>query len=164
MKKEIFVLFTILFLSLSNSAFSQEYGTQNPNELVVSDTDLIIIFSGFIIAVIAIFLYLARHQILRKKLEYDKGDFESKKNRGGVYFSDTFVFKIRATVSELSLAPLLSQSMLGPNPDFQDLEITTKAKIDNSLKNVKLFAHLTNSMQSSSIIELNMNIIRIQYE
>jgi len=85
-------------------------------------------------------------------------------NRGGVYFSDTYVFKIRATVSELSLAPLLSQSMLGPNPDFQDLEITTKAKIDNSLKNVKLFAHLTNSMQNSSIIELNMNIIRIQYE
>jgi hypothetical protein len=85
-------------------------------------------------------------------------------NRGGVYFSDTFVFKIRANVSELSLAPLLSQSMLGPNPDFQDLEITTKAKIDNSLKNVKLFAHLTNSMQSSSIIELNMNIVRIQYE
>ena len=85
-------------------------------------------------------------------------------NRGGVYFSDTFVFKIRANVSELSLAPLLSQSMLGPNPDFQDLEITTKAKIDNSLKNVKLFAHLTNSMQSSSLIELNMNIIRIKIE
>jgi len=85
-------------------------------------------------------------------------------NRGGVYFSDTFVFKIRANVSELSLAPLLSQSMLGPNPDFQDLEITTKAKIDNSLKNVKLIAHLTNSMQSSSTIELNMNIIRIEYE
>jgi len=85
-------------------------------------------------------------------------------NRGGVYFSDTFVFKIRATVSDLSLAPLLSQSMLGPNPDFQDLEITTKAKIYNSLKNVKLFAHLTNSMHNSSLIELNMNIIRIQYE
>ena len=85
-------------------------------------------------------------------------------NRGGVYFSDTFVFKIKTTVSDLSLAPLLSQSMLGPNPDFQDLEITTKAKIDNSLKNVKLFAHLTNSMQSSSLIELNMNIIRIKLE
>ena len=81
MKKEIFVLSTILFLSLGNSAFSQEQETQNSNELVVSDTDLIIIFSGFIIAVIAIILYLARHQILRKKLEYDKGDFESKKNR-----------------------------------------------------------------------------------
>jgi len=85
-------------------------------------------------------------------------------NRGGVYFSDTFVFKIKTTVSDLSLAPLLSQSMLGPNPDFQDLEITTKAKIDNSLKNVTLFGHLTNSMQSSSLIELNMNIIRIKLE
>jgi len=85
-------------------------------------------------------------------------------NRGGVYFSDTFVFKIKTTVSDLSLAPLLSQSMLGPNPDFQDLEITTKAKIYNSLKNVKLFAHLTNSMQNSSLIELNMNIIRIKFE
>ncbi len=85
-------------------------------------------------------------------------------NRGGIYFSDTFVFKIKATVSDLSLAPLLSQSMLGPNPDFQDLEITTKAKIANSLKNLKLFVHLTNSMQSSSLIELNMNIIRIKFE
>ncbi len=85
-------------------------------------------------------------------------------NRGGVYFSDTFVFKIKTTVSDLSLVPLLSQSMLGPNPDFQDLEITTKAKIDGSLKIVKLFAHLTNSMQSSSLIELNMNIIRTEFE
>jgi len=85
-------------------------------------------------------------------------------NRGGVYFSDTSVFKIKTTVSDLSLAPLLSQSMLGPNTDFQDLEITTKAKIYNSLKNVKLFAHLTNSMQNSSLIELNMNIIRIEFE
>jgi len=85
-------------------------------------------------------------------------------SRGGVYFSDTFVFKIKTTVSDLSLVPLLSQSMLGPNTDFQDLEITTKAKIDNSLKNVKLFAHLTNSMQSSSFIELNMNIIGIEFE
>ncbi len=85
-------------------------------------------------------------------------------SRGGVYFSDTFVFKIKATVSDLSVATLLSQSMLGPNPDFQDLEITTKVNIDNSLKNVKLFVHLTNSMQSSSFIELNMNIIRIKFE
>jgi len=81
MKKVIFVLSTILVLSASNFAFSQEPGTPNPNELVVSDVDLTIIFSGFIIAVIAIFLYMARHQILRKKLEYDKSDFESKKNR-----------------------------------------------------------------------------------
>ena len=85
-------------------------------------------------------------------------------NRGGVYFSDTFVFKIIAQVTDLSVAPLLSKSMLGPNPDFQDLEIITQAEIDNSLKKVTFFAHLTNSMQSSSYIELNMTLIKIKHE
>ena len=84
--------------------------------------------------------------------------------RGGVYFSDTFVFKIIAQVTDLSLSPLLSKSMLGPNPDFQDLEIITHADIDNSLKKITFFAHLTNSMQSSSYIELNMTLIKIKYE
>jgi len=111
-------------------------------------------------------LCLASDTFLLEKVVISKSSTPVNKptTRGGVYFSDTFVFKIRATVSDLSLAPLLSQSMLGPNPDFQDLEITTNTKIGNSLKNVKLFAHLTNSMQSSSFIELNMNIIRIKIE
>jgi len=65
MKNKVF-LFSIIALLLANSAYSHGQGTSNPNELVVSDTDLIIIFSGFIIAIIAIFLYLARHQILRQ--------------------------------------------------------------------------------------------------
>ena len=85
-------------------------------------------------------------------------------NRGGVYFSDTFAFKIKAQVTDLSLAPLISKSMLGPNTDFQDLEIITNTEIDNSLKKITFFAHLTNSMQSSSYIELNMTVIKIKYE
>ena len=80
MKNEFLFLSIVPFL-LINPAYSQEQEGTNPNELVVSDTDLIIIFSSFIIAVIAIFLYLARHQILRRKSAYDKGDFESKKNK-----------------------------------------------------------------------------------
>ncbi len=84
--------------------------------------------------------------------------------RGGVYFSDTFAFKIKAQVTDLSLAPLLSKSMLGPNFDFQDLEIITNIEIDNSLKKVTFLVHLTNSMQSSSYIELNMIIIKIKCE
>ncbi len=79
MKNEV-LLFSITIFFLINSAYSQEPET-NPNELVVSNTDLIIIFSGFIIAIIAIFSYLARDQILRKKSAYDKADFESKKNK-----------------------------------------------------------------------------------
>ncbi len=80
MKNEVF-LFSITALLVTNLAYSQEQETTGSNELVVSDRDLIIIFSSFIIAIIAILLYLARHQILRIKTDYDKGDFESKKNK-----------------------------------------------------------------------------------
>ena len=61
-----------------SSSIAQE---SSNNEIIVSDTDLIIIFSGFIISIIGILLYLARHQIYRKKTEYDSGDYESKKNK-----------------------------------------------------------------------------------
>ena len=83
-------------------------------------------------------------------------------NRGGVYFSDTFAFKIKAVVADLSIAELLSKSMLGPNPEFQELEITTNVPIKDSIKKVTFFVNLTNSMQSSSHIELNMTIIRLK--
>lgn len=83
-------------------------------------------------------------------------------NRGGVYFSDTFAFKIKGVVSDLSIAELLSKSMLGPNSEFQDLEITTNMPIKDSIKKVTFFVNLTSSMQSSSYIELNMIIIRLK--
>ena len=83
-------------------------------------------------------------------------------NRGGVYFSDTFAFKIKAVVDDLSIAELLSKSMLGPNPEFQEIEITTNVPIKDSIKKVTFFVNLTNSMQSSSRIELNMTIIRLK--
>ena len=84
--------------------------------------------------------------------------------RGGVYFSDTFVYKIKAQVTDFSIASLLSKSMLGPNQDFQDLKIITHIKTENSLKTISLLCHLTNYMQSSSHIELNMTLIKMEYE
>jgi len=50
-------------------------------ELEVSDEEKIILFGGFAIAVIAIFLFLARDIILRKKTSYDKAEFESKREK-----------------------------------------------------------------------------------
>lgn len=50
-------------------------------ELEVSDNDKILLFSGFAIAIITIFLFLARDIILRKKTSYDKDDLESKKDK-----------------------------------------------------------------------------------
>jgi molecular chaperone DnaJ len=57
---------------------------QNSNldmDLEVSDDEKIILFSGFAIAVIAIFMFLARDIILRKKTSYDKENLESKKDK-----------------------------------------------------------------------------------
>jgi len=50
-------------------------------ELIVSDEEKIMLFGGFTIAIIAIFLFLARDIILRKKTSYDKEEFDSKKDK-----------------------------------------------------------------------------------
>ena len=50
-------------------------------ELEVSDEERIMLFGGFAVAVIAIFLFLARDVILRRKSSYDKEEFESKKDK-----------------------------------------------------------------------------------
>ena len=54
---------------------------QTNMDLEVSDEERIILFAGFAIAVIAIFLFLARDSILRKKTSYDKKDLDSKKDK-----------------------------------------------------------------------------------
>ncbi len=71
---KIIVSFLIIF-GIIQTSYAQT------NELVVSDEEKIILFTGFSIAVIAIFLFLARDVILRKKTSYDKQEHESKKDR-----------------------------------------------------------------------------------
>jgi hypothetical protein len=78
--------------------------------------------------------------------------------RGGVYFSDTYVYKIKGIVSDSTIIPLLSKTMLGPNTEFSDILVKTSAIIDSKKANISLHANLTNSMQSSSKIELNLII------
>lgn len=81
--------------------------------------------------------------------------------RGGVYFSDTFAYKIKGTINDLSIIPLLSKTMLGPNTEFGEIKITTT--IHNNGKEIPLilFTNLTNSVQSSSKIELNMILVKL---
>ncbi|MDH3191481.1 MAG: DnaJ domain-containing protein [Nitrosopumilus sp.] len=50
-------------------------------ELIVSDEEKIILFAAFIIAIIGIFLFLARDIIMRKKTSYDSEELESKKDK-----------------------------------------------------------------------------------
>ena len=82
--------------------------------------------------------------------------------RGGVYFSDTFHYRIRATVDDTAIVPFLSKAMLGPNTEFKNLKITSHLKKDGETKNISIFTNLTNTMQSSSKVELNMVIVDIK--
>jgi hypothetical protein len=78
--------------------------------------------------------------------------------RGGVYFSDTTAYKIKATTNDLSLIPLISKVMLGPNTDFKPLEIKTSLDLDGKLQEITLVTHLTNTMNSSTKLELHLII------
>ena len=79
--------------------------------------------------------------------------------RGGVYFSDKFAYKINGLVRDLSVIPLLSKTMLGPNTDFHDILISTQ---DSTSRNYSIYANLTNSVQSPTDIELSMIIVRLE--
>jgi len=81
MMKSSYCLVSILVIFNSiQLGFAQSDKNLNM-DLVVTDEQKIILFSVFIIAVIALFLYLARDLILRKRTDYDDKNLESKKNR-----------------------------------------------------------------------------------
>lgn len=82
--------------------------------------------------------------------------------RGGVYFSDTFAYKIKGVINDLSVIPLLSKTMLGPNTEFREIKITTELDSDGKKLSLSLFTNLTNSVQSSSKIELNMILVKLE--
>jgi hypothetical protein len=82
--------------------------------------------------------------------------------RGGVYFSDKFAYKMKGTVQDLSVVPLLTKKMLGPNTEFGELRITTSTNVDGAMKNVEIFTNLTNSVQTPDSIELSMIIVKLE--
>ena len=82
--------------------------------------------------------------------------------RGGVYFSDKFAYKVKGTINDLTVIPLLSKTMLGPNTDFGEIKITTNISVDGKNQNLALYTNLTNSVQSPAGIELNMILVRLE--
>ena len=72
--------------SVEEVTFFYDMGSQvNPpsvvDEFYVSQEDLILTFTIASVIVVAIFIYLARNIILRKKTKYDQADLDSKKDR-----------------------------------------------------------------------------------
>lgn len=72
-------MFLISLLFLLQNVFGQT--EELKMELVVTEEQKILIFVGFIIAVAALFLYLARDVIRKKTTQYDYEDLDSKKDR-----------------------------------------------------------------------------------
>ncbi|MHA7733686.1 DnaJ domain-containing protein [Nitrosopumilus sp. S6] len=73
----IFLISAVLFLVQSSHGQEKELDM----DLEVTDEEKIILFGGFTIAVIGLFLFLARDIILRRKTSYDKEELESKKDK-----------------------------------------------------------------------------------
>ena len=82
--------------------------------------------------------------------------------RGGVYFSDKFAYKMKGTLNDLSVVPLLTKKMLGPNTEFGELKITTSISLENSPKTLEIHTNLTNSVQTPDSIELSMIIVKLE--
>ena len=74
-------IFIILVITMGAVQTVSAQDNDSGRELKISDDEKIILFAGFSIAVIAIFLFLARDIILRKKTTYDKQEHDSKKDR-----------------------------------------------------------------------------------
>ena len=108
-----------------------------------------------------------KFSLIMKKKQYKLNDVTmSKKNtvvskktvRGGVYISDKFVYQLKATVSEPRMAAMLSGTMLGPNFDFDVLEIKIE-NMGNGYGKISLLTNLVNTVQKQSMTQLTMNII-----
>jgi len=76
--------------------------------------------------------------------------------RGGVYFSDTTVHKIKVVINDLRINKYLTKAMLGPNTEFQDIILQVKNKNNNEDVNFDIITNLTSSKQSSNKIELHL--------
>ena len=120
-------------------------------------------------------LKMQAEQTLDFKLIIDKNEFDiidlTIKNettpvskptkRGGVYFSDTTVYKINAVINDLSVSKYLTRAMLGPNTEFQDIIIQPINKKNKHNTDFKIITNLTSSKQSSNKIELNLMVQNI---
>ena len=89
---------------------------------------------------------------------YKKTVVSKKTVRVGAYISGKFVYQLKATVFEPGIATMLSGTMLGPNFDFDILEIRVE-NMGNDYGKISLLANLVNTLQKQSMTQLTMNII-----
>lgn len=77
--------------------------------------------------------------------------------RGGVYFSETEVYKIVCLVRDTCISSLLTSVMLGPSTDFVPVKIT--AVLDGAP--ILMQANLASYVQSADGIRLTLIIVDV---
>ena len=126
--------------SITNAKFFYDSGAQvNPPSAVsdyyISSEDLYLTFAIAIIIVAGIFIYLARHIILRKKTNYDDIKLDSKKNRD--------YEKYHSEWSE--------EEIFGSHKSNTEAKEFREMYNDNSLPNYYLVLGLTNDSSQAEI-------------
>src|SRR5579872_7381917 len=76
--------------------------------------------------------------------------------RGGVYFTDTSAYKIKAVTGDLTISSEIPKLMLGPNTDFKPISVKTELAVDGTKQPVTLTVHLTNAVNTKDHVELNL--------
>lgn len=74
----VIILVAVVILGIIQPVFAQ---SEMDMDLDVSDMEKAVILAGFAVAVVSVFLFLARDVILRKKTSYDSKDLESKREK-----------------------------------------------------------------------------------
>ncbi|RNJ78499.1 MAG: hypothetical protein EB829_04535 [Nitrosopumilus sp. H8] len=77
--------------------------------------------------------------------------------RGGAYTADALEYKMRATIHDAGVVPLLTGRMLGPSTEFAQIEVTARTKNGD----YTIYGILTDSVQRPGSVELGITITRI---
>jgi len=136
----------------------------------LSESDQITMFGIIAIIIISVLIYLARHSIIKKKTEYDTGDWASKKNRDyekyhSEWMSDEISFE-RKGKNKLSDEEF-RKSLLKENlPDYYDiLQVPKNANQDEIKRQFRLLAKKWHpDKKQSNDAEKKMAQINMAYE
>jgi len=81
--------------------------------------------------------------------------------RGGVYFTDTSAYKIKAVTSDITISSAIPKLMLGPNTDFKPFFVKTELAVGDTKQSVTLTVHLTNAVNTKDHVELNLIVDKV---
>ncbi len=104
----------------------------------------------------------ADYDLVDVSIEHSSVPVNEPTTRGGVYFSEKYAYKMKGAIRDLSVVPLLTKKMLGPNTEFGELKISTLIEIDKKSISLEIFTNLTNSVQTPDSIELSMIIVKLE--